>query len=200
MAKNPQTLCTYGKIQENMTAEKKQLSAPYSSAETGASSSVLGKIEKHYFPQNQKPRTDELAALDHYTVYLEDKESVLSHNGDRSLVEMAESAKRTLDVFREDDEYNRKSVIAEYFAKSLAHAYGTENVPATEAQGKVTDVFIGVRDRLQNHTTGEQIPAEGTFIDRSVKAMDRWMKNKQEKFWLNRGYRNVVDWMIGDRP
>jgi hypothetical protein len=28
--------------------------------------------------------------------------------------------------------------------------------------------------------------------------MDRWMKNKQEKFWLNRVYGKIVDWMAGE--
>ena len=40
----------------------------------------------------------------------------------------------------------------------------------------------------QSHTTGDQIPTEGSFTDRAVKAMDRWMKSRQEKFSHSTGF------------
>jgi hypothetical protein len=141
---------TYGKISQSMSAEHKQ------ATETGASSKVLGKIEKHYF--EPKPRTDETIAVEDYTGYLEAKSTFMAYKEIMWAGEIEDNSKIMIRNFRNTDdnrkgEYGRKSVIAEYFAKSLEHAYITEGIPAAEAHNKVTDVFIGVRDRLQTPNT-----------------------------------------------
>jgi hypothetical protein len=114
------------------------------------------QIEKHYF--EPKPRTDETIAVEDYTGYLEAKSTFMAYKEIMWAGEIEDNSKIMIRNFRNTDdnrkgEYGRKSVTAEYFAKSLEHAYITEGIPAAEAHNKVTDVFIGVRDRLQTPNT-----------------------------------------------
>jgi hypothetical protein len=116
-------------------------------AKNGISSVVLGKIEKHYF--HPKPRVNEFSQVRDYTDYLI---AYTASMYDSYFVSRARTALTSVRNSRKHDDYNRKSVIVEYFAKSLEHAHKREGIPPIASSIQVTEVFKGIRDRLKPPT------------------------------------------------